>query len=93
MPNKQATVSTTAIFYKRMVHGKTKYVRAPFNVVVRDYGNGDTRGRQSYLEFAYGRDPKKALQYDDEAGETYDAIEYWDNAPGLADWPSIGITP
>jgi hypothetical protein len=91
----QATVETTAVFYKRVVRGKTKYVRAPFNIVVRDYGTvgTETRGRKSYLEFAYGREPGKALQWDDADGETYDAIEYWDDVPGRDAFPQIGLIP
>lgn len=99
MANKLATVETTAVFFKYQANGKTFYKRAPFNLVVRDYGNGDTRGRKSYIEFAYpdrvGVKDRKSTDSvhgssDDGTGDVYDAVVYWDSYP--PGFPRIGIS-
>lgn len=83
-------VETKAIFLRSVSQGKTKYRRAPFNIVVRT--NKSTGVRKTYMELALGggHTPGRANTWNDQEGELYDAVEYYDSVP--SEWPRIGIT-
>lgn len=84
-----AEVVRKAIFLRSVSQGKTRYRRAPFNIVTRT--NNSTGERKTYMELCLGggHHPGRANAWDDAEGELYDAVEYYDSIP--ANWPRIGI--
>jgi len=88
MANKLATVETTAIFIRSISGGKITHRRAPFNIEVRDYGAGDTRGRKSYLALAYGPVPGTSDHMRSQ-GEAYNSVVFWDTYPD--NYPKVGL--
>lgn len=84
-----AEVIRKAVFLRSVSQGKTKYRRAPFNIVIRK--NNATGQSKSYMELCLGggHTPGRANTWDDQEGELYDAVEYYDSIP--ANWPRIGI--
>lgn len=90
-----AEVTRKAIFLRSVSQGKTKYRRAPFNIVTRL--NNSTGQTSTYMELVLGggHTPGRANSWDDSEGELYDAVEYYDSIPvdkdGNSLWPRIGI--
>ena len=82
-------VARKAIFLRSVAQGKTRYRRAPFNIVIRT--NNSTGARSTYMELCLGggHHPGRANTWDDSEGELYDAVEYYDSVPET--WPKIGI--
>ena len=82
MPDRrdQAIVKTAAVFVKRVSRNETQYIRRPYNIVTRDYRDGNPP--KSYIE-PIGTRPRSPS----ESAEVYDEIKVYDTPP---DFDTIG---